>query len=124
MKNIILITAILFVIGFAFLPFISQAGDPHHEQNVTNTTIIINESYTHNTYKAYQGAALAISAARCDFGDAGKSLQVCVGLGQYGEAVGGTVGVGMVIDDVLWNGSISGENGEGGIGLGWTWHVR
>ena len=116
MKTLILTLALFSICGLSF------ASGNHHESN--QTIINISQPSVHRIEIDESNTAMLISASRCDFGDAGRSLQICVGLGQYKDNIGGTVGIGMVINDTLWNGSISGENGEAAIGLGWTWHVR
>ena len=114
----------LYVLLLTCILFGNSYADENHYQTIQPPTIVLNESFTQRIVEVAHETALAISAARCDFGDAGRTLQICVGLGQYDTNVGATVGAGMVINNTLWNGSLSTEGGNTAVGFGWTWHVR
>ena len=103
------------------------ASGNHHndsETTINNTTLILPTTYVQQTFES--GKALAVSAARCGFGDAGRALQVCLGAGRYKDTNALTIGAGQVIGDILWNGTISKEESDSDFayGFGILWHFR
>ena len=104
-----LILSLLLVSGIAFAEYDYEPPEP----TVINTTTTIHSFDS-------TGVASAIAAGQCQF-DWTHSWQGCAALGAYDGNSAAAFGLGKRYSGVLFNGTVSVEEGELGVGASVNW---
>lgn len=105
-----LLITLLFISGSVFADE-SYPPPPVVTTTTTTTTVISSDN---------EGVASAIAAGQCQF-DWTHSWQGCVAVGSFDSNSAAAFGLGKRYDEILFNGTVSLESGELGIGASANW---
>lgn len=102
---------LILLLAFAGLAFADRSYDPPVVTTTTTTLITSVEN---------EGVASAIAAGQCQF-DWTYSWQGCAAVGSYDGNSAAAFGLGKRYKKVLFNGTVSLEEGEVGVGASVNW---